>query len=57
LTRLVQTIRARDYMRVRFGTQDTAVGAQRLYESLGFRRIEPYRAGDFGTVWFYELLM
>ena len=28
---------------------DTAIGAQRLYESPGFRRIEPYRPGDFGT--------
>jgi len=53
----IETIRDRGYSRVRLGTQETAVGAQRLYESLGFRRIEPYRAADFGTVWFYELLM
>ena len=53
----IETIRAGGYLRVRLGTQSTAIGAQRLYESLGFRRIEPYRKGDFGTVWFYELLM
>lgn len=53
----IETARARGYMRVRLGTQETAIGAQRLYESMGFTRIEPYRAGDFGTVWFYELLM
>jgi putative acetyltransferase len=53
----IETIRARGYLRVRLGTQSTAIGAQRLYESLGFTRIEPYRKGDFGTVWFYELLM
>ena len=53
----IETIRARGYLRVRLGTQDTAIGAQRLYESMGFRRIDPYRAADFGTVWFYELLM
>jgi putative acetyltransferase len=53
----IETIRAGGYMRVRLGTQDAAIGAQRLYESLGFRRIEAYREGDFGTVWFYELLV
>jgi putative acetyltransferase len=53
----IETIRDLGYMRVRLGTQSTAIGAQRLYESLGFQRIEPYRTGDFGTVWFYELLI
>jgi len=51
----IETIRAGGYTRVRLGTQSTAIGAQRLYESLGFTRIEPYRKGDFGIVWFYEL--
>lgn len=51
----IETIRAGGYSRVRLGTQSTATGAQRLYESLGFTRIEPYRKGDFGIVWFYEL--
>jgi putative acetyltransferase len=53
----IETIRARGYASVRLGTQSTAIGAQRLYESMGFRRIEPYREGDFGIVWFYELRM
>jgi len=53
----IATIRERGCARVRLGTQETAIGAQRLYEGLGFRRIEPYRKADFGTVWFYELLM
>lgn len=53
----IETIRDRGYARVRLGTQATAIGAQRLYEGLGFTRIEPYRKGDFGTVWFYELLV
>jgi GNAT superfamily N-acetyltransferase len=53
----IETIRDRGYARVRLGTQETAIGAQRLYEGLGFTRIEPYRKGDFGTVWFYELRM
>ncbi len=53
----IEAIRDGGYTRVRLGTQETAIGAQRLYESLGFQRIEPYRAADFGTVWFYELLM
>jgi ribosomal protein S18 acetylase RimI-like enzyme len=51
----IETIRERAYARVRLGTQETAIGAQRLYEGLGFVRIEPYRKADFGTVWFYEL--
>jgi ribosomal protein S18 acetylase RimI-like enzyme len=53
----IETIRVSGYLRVRLGTQSTAIGAQRLYESLGFTRIEPYRKGDFGVVWFYELVM
>jgi ribosomal protein S18 acetylase RimI-like enzyme len=53
----IETIRAGGYTRVRLGTQSTAIGAQRLYESLGFTRIEPYRKGDFGIVWFYELVV
>jgi putative acetyltransferase len=53
----IDTIRAGGYSRVRLGTQSTAIGAQRLYQSLGFTPIEPYRKADFGTVWFYELLV
>jgi putative acetyltransferase len=52
----IETIRdIGGYARIRLGTQEAAIGAQRLYENLGFKRIEPYRAADFGTVWFYEL--
>jgi hypothetical protein len=28
--------------------------AQQLYASLGFKRIPPYRAVEFGETWFYE---
>jgi GNAT superfamily N-acetyltransferase len=47
--------RVRGYTRLRLGTQNTAIPAQRLYESVGFRRIDAYRASDFGSVVFYEL--
>lgn len=53
--RVILEARARGYSRLRLGTQTTAIPAQRLYESLGFRRIDAYRAGDFGNVVFYEL--
>jgi GNAT superfamily N-acetyltransferase len=51
----IREARARGYTHLRLGTQDTAIPAQRLYESFGFRRIDAYRAGDFGNVVFYEL--
>jgi ribosomal protein S18 acetylase RimI-like enzyme len=53
--RAILEARARGYSRLRLGTQNTAIPAQRLYESLGFRRIDAYREGDFGNVVFYEL--
>ena len=45
---------AQGYARVRLGTLPSMRAAQQLYESLGFRRIAPYRAEEFGETWFYE---
>ena len=42
------------FRRLRLGTLETMDAAQRLYESVGFRRIEPYRAVEFGDTVFYE---
>jgi len=55
IERAIREARVRGYSRLRLGTQNTAIPAQRLYESVGFRRIDAYRAGDFGNVVFYEL--
>ena len=46
---------ARGYSRLRLGTLTSAHAAQRLYTSLGFQRIAPYRSVEFGETWFYEL--
>lgn len=45
---------ARGYAKLRLGTLPSMRAAQQLYESLGFRRIPPYRAEEFGETWFYE---
>jgi putative acetyltransferase len=45
---------ARGYAKLRLGTLPSMRAAQQLYESLGFRRIAPYRAVEFGETWFYE---
>ena len=45
----------RGYARLRLGTLTSAHAAQRLYTSLGFRKIAPYRSVEFGDTWFYEL--
>jgi ribosomal protein S18 acetylase RimI-like enzyme len=49
--------RAQGYARLCLGTRTTAHAAQRLYASIGFRRIAPYRPIEFGDTWFYELLL
>ncbi|MEP6494337.1 MAG: GNAT family N-acetyltransferase [bacterium] len=46
---------AQGYKRLRLGTLTTMDAAQRLYTSLGFRPIAPYRPVEFGETWFYEL--
>ncbi len=48
---------ARGYRRLRLGTLPTMDAAQRLYTSVGFRRIAPYRPVEFGETWFYELML
>jgi ribosomal protein S18 acetylase RimI-like enzyme len=52
---LVEEARARRYDTLRLGTLRTMRPAQRLYESLGFREIAPYRSVEFGDTMFYEL--
>jgi putative acetyltransferase len=49
--------RLRGYRRVRLATLPTMLEAQRLYMSIGFQRIEPYRPIDLGDSWFYELTL
>ena len=48
---------ARGYARLRLGTLTTMHAAQRLYASIGFRRIAPYRPVEFGETWFYERVL
>lgn len=48
---------ARGYARLRLGTLPTMRAAQRLYTSVGFRRIAPYRQVEFGETWFYERIL
>jgi len=43
------------YLKLRLATMPTQHAAQALYASLGFKRIEPYRPGEFGDALCYEL--
>ena len=42
------------YETLRLGTLPSMRAAQQLYESLGFKRIAPYRGEELGETWFYE---
>jgi ribosomal protein S18 acetylase RimI-like enzyme len=52
---VIASAAARGYSRLRLGTLTNMHTAQRLYTSLGFRLIEPYRSVEFGDTLFYEL--
>jgi GNAT superfamily N-acetyltransferase len=55
--RVIDEARAIGYERLRLGTLTTMHEAQALYQSLGFRPVEPYRAFEFGETIFYELML
>ncbi|MBA3670473.1 MAG: GNAT family N-acetyltransferase [Gemmatimonadaceae bacterium] len=55
--RAVAEARGRGYRHLRLGTLDSMIPAQKLYESLGFRRIAPYRPVELGDTLFYELTL
>ena len=54
---IVKEARARQYCTLRLGTLRSMAPAQSLYESLGFRKIAPYRSVEFGDTVFYELAL
>jgi GNAT superfamily N-acetyltransferase len=56
-THAIAIAAARGYSHLRLGTLPTMHAAQRLYMSLGFRPIAPYRPVEFGETWFYELTL
>jgi GNAT superfamily N-acetyltransferase len=55
LLHVIEEARLRNYDTLRLGTLATMHAAQTLYTSAGFRKIEPYRAVEFGDTLFYEL--
>lgn len=56
-THAISVASALGYARLRLGTLATMHAAQRLYTSVGFQRIAPYRPVEFGDTWFYELTL
>jgi GNAT superfamily N-acetyltransferase len=57
LLRVIEEARHRNYGTLRLGTLATMHAAQTLYTTAGFRKIEPYRAVEFGDTLFYELAL
>ena len=56
-THVISEARARGYERLRLGTLKSMVPAQKLYTSLGFKPVDPYRPIEFGDTLFYELAL
>lgn len=54
---VIAEARARGYRRLRLGTLKSMLPAQKLYTSLGFAPVEPYRPIEFGDTLFYELIL
>ena len=53
--RIIAVARSLGYASMRLDTLDRLTGAMRLYESLGFRRIDPYYGNPLPGVVYWEL--